>query len=199
MTTRAEQKEKRRFEILSSALDLFIRRGYAATRITDIARAAGMSTGLMFHYYESKEQLYLELVKLGVNSPNAMVNELKGLEPLEFFTACAKSTLKFAAESEFTAKMFVLMNSAYYSEGTPQEARAIATDINFYSSLAPVIELGQSRGSIRAGDPVALCTTFWCALQGTIQTYALNPSHPLPDAEWIVDIIRAKDPTTEEK
>ncbi len=198
MTARSEQKEKRREEILSAALDQFIRKGYTATRITDIAKAAGMSTGLMFHYYESKEQLYTELIRLGVSAPNNMIGGLKALEPLAFFTSCAEMVLKFATASEFTAKMFVLMNSAYYSESTPPEAREIAMDINFYSSLAPVIEAGQAQGSIRAGDPVALCTTFWCALQGSIQTYALNPSSPLPEAEWIVDIIRAKSPTTEE-
>lgn len=43
MSSRAEQKEKRRQEILEAALDQFIRRGYAATKIKDITEAAGMS------------------------------------------------------------------------------------------------------------------------------------------------------------
>ena len=49
METRKEQKEKRRQEILLAGLDLFVTKGYAATKITDIAKQAGMSTGLLFH------------------------------------------------------------------------------------------------------------------------------------------------------
>lgn len=55
MSTRDEQKEKRRKEILTAGLDLFIRKGYSATKIKDIAEHVGMSVGLLFHYFESKE------------------------------------------------------------------------------------------------------------------------------------------------
>ena len=55
---RQEQKEARRQEILYVALDLFVKKGYAATKITDIAEKASMSVGLLFHYFESKEKLY---------------------------------------------------------------------------------------------------------------------------------------------
>ena len=58
--TRKEQKEERRKAILMTALDLFVNRGYYETKITDIAAAVPMSTGLMFHYFESKEELLLE-------------------------------------------------------------------------------------------------------------------------------------------
>jgi AcrR family transcriptional regulator len=68
LETRKEQKEKRRQEILCAALELFVSRGYAATKITDIAAQANMSTGLMFHYFESKEKLYEELIRMGVEA-----------------------------------------------------------------------------------------------------------------------------------
>lgn len=66
MPTRQEQKEERRNVILEAALELFVLKGYSGTKISDIAEKAGMSTGLMFHYFESKEQLYIELVKIGL-------------------------------------------------------------------------------------------------------------------------------------
>ena len=84
------------------------------------------------------------------------------------------------------------MSNAYYSEGIPEEARAIAITCNFYKDLVPLIEQGQRNGTIRSGSPLALSTSFWTALQGSIEAYALNPDLPLPEAEWIVDIIRAK-------
>lgn len=66
MRTRKEQKEQRRQEIINAALELFVSKGYAATKITDIAKKTNMSTGLMFHYFESKEQLYEALVQMGL-------------------------------------------------------------------------------------------------------------------------------------
>ena len=51
MDTRKEKKERRRQEILYAALELFVTKGYAATKITDIAKSANMSRGLMFHYF----------------------------------------------------------------------------------------------------------------------------------------------------
>ena len=62
---RNDQKQQRRLQILGVALDLFIRRGFSATKISDIAHAADMSVGLLFHYFPSKEALYEELIKLG--------------------------------------------------------------------------------------------------------------------------------------
>ena len=52
--TRKEQKEERRKAILMTALTLFVENGYHETRISDIAQAVPMSTGLLFHYFESK-------------------------------------------------------------------------------------------------------------------------------------------------
>jgi len=66
--TRKEQKEERKRTILMTALKLFVERGYYDTKITDIAEAVPMSTGLLFHYFESKEELYTELVRMGAQA-----------------------------------------------------------------------------------------------------------------------------------
>ncbi|MEN6339070.1 MAG: helix-turn-helix domain-containing protein, partial [Clostridiaceae bacterium] len=51
MTVRDDQKEKRREDILRAGLDLFVKKGYTATKIKDIADQVGMSLGLLFHYF----------------------------------------------------------------------------------------------------------------------------------------------------
>ncbi|MHB8066006.1 MAG: helix-turn-helix domain-containing protein, partial [Ruminiclostridium sp.] len=89
MGVREEQKEKRREEILSVGLDLFIRKGYAATKISDIAEHVGMSVGLLFHYFKSKEKLYEELVTIGISGPMSIMVPTD-MEPLEFFENAAK-------------------------------------------------------------------------------------------------------------
>lgn len=192
MQSRKEQKEHRYEEILTAGLDLFIRKGYAATKIKDIADAAQMSVGLLFHYFDSKESLYTELIRLGVRGPKQMLEAIQDVAPLSFFEQCAEQTLLYAKQSSFTANMFLLMSNAFHNEGIPEKAKELASDINFYIETAPMIIKGQQEGTIRQGDPLSLSTTFWTSLQGIISAYAINAQLQLPDAEWIVDIIRAK-------
>ena len=47
--TRNEQKEERRKQILFKALELFVTKGFTETKITDIAQALDISTGLLLH------------------------------------------------------------------------------------------------------------------------------------------------------
>lgn len=193
MQSRKEQKEQRYKDILNAALDLFIRKGYSATKIKDIADAANMSVGLLFHYFDSKECLYIELITLGTSGPKQMLEGIDAAAPLAFFETCAEQTLLYAKRSMFTAKMFILMNNAFYNEGIPQKAKDIAASINFYKETIPILIKGQEDGTIRKGNPLSLTTAFWSALQGVIQAYALNENLELPQSAWIVDIIREKE------
>ena len=53
-------------EILDAALDLFIAQGYAATRVEDIARAAGLSKGAVYLYFNSKSAIFEGLVQRAI-------------------------------------------------------------------------------------------------------------------------------------
>lgn len=190
MNKREEQKEKRREEILAASLDLFVRRGYAATKISDIAAACGMSVGLFFHYFESKEAVYKQLAEFGLSGPQSMMT-LDRSEPLEFFQTVADLILGMLKEQPFIAKMFVLMSDAQRSEATPPELREIAMRVqNIRESIDIIIE-GQRQGVIRQGDPQALSLAFWSAIQGIAEQIAIFPELPCPEAEWLVDILRA--------
>ena len=124
MVTRQEQRERRRQEILGEALRLFVRKGYAATKVSDIAEAVGMSTGLMFHYFDSKEKLYEELVKLGVEGPMGMVGAMAAEgDALSFFEGAAAGIMGFLRDEPAMADMFVLMGNALMDDACPR-ARA---------------------------------------------------------------------------
>jgi AcrR family transcriptional regulator len=55
--SRKIQAEERRLQILDTALTIFASNGFLGTSIKDIAEAAGISQGLMYHYFASKEDL----------------------------------------------------------------------------------------------------------------------------------------------
>jgi AcrR family transcriptional regulator len=60
---RAEKSAARREAILDAALDEFSARGFAATRIDDVARRAGVAKGTIYLYFRDKEALFQELVR----------------------------------------------------------------------------------------------------------------------------------------
>jgi AcrR family transcriptional regulator len=57
------RKDARPSEIVSAALDVFVEKGYAATRLDDVARHAGVTKGTMYLYFESKEALFKTVVR----------------------------------------------------------------------------------------------------------------------------------------
>lgn len=60
------RKDARPQELLDAALDLFVERGYAATRLEDVARRAGVSKGTLYLYYENKEELFKAVVRASI-------------------------------------------------------------------------------------------------------------------------------------
>ena len=65
MTKKEKQHEMRKWQILDIALNHFIRYGFYGTSTRKIAEEAGISSGLMFHYFPSKLALYEVLVEIG--------------------------------------------------------------------------------------------------------------------------------------
>ena len=57
------RKEDRPQEITEAALQAFAEKGYAATRVEEVAKRAGVSKGLMYLYFKTKEELFKAVVK----------------------------------------------------------------------------------------------------------------------------------------
>ena len=57
------RKEARPAEIVAAALEVFVERGYAATKLADVARRAGVTKGTLYLYFESKEALFKAVVR----------------------------------------------------------------------------------------------------------------------------------------
>ena len=64
---RARRKEARPGELLDAALDLFVEKGFAATRVEEVAKRAGVSKGTLFLYFASKEELFKAVVRENIS------------------------------------------------------------------------------------------------------------------------------------
>jgi AcrR family transcriptional regulator len=63
---RSRRKEARPSELTAAALELFAEKGYAATRLDDVAARAGVSKGTLYLYFDSKEALFKAVVEEGI-------------------------------------------------------------------------------------------------------------------------------------
>jgi AcrR family transcriptional regulator len=66
--TRQRRKEARPQELLDAALELFVEKGFAATRAEEVAARAGVSKGTLYLYYPSKEDLLKAVIEQRVSS-----------------------------------------------------------------------------------------------------------------------------------
>lgn len=57
------RKESRPGELIQSALDVFVEKGYAATRLDEVAKRAGVSKGTVYLYFTNKEELFKAVVR----------------------------------------------------------------------------------------------------------------------------------------
>jgi AcrR family transcriptional regulator len=105
-----EIREEKRELISQTALKLFAKNGYHSTTINMIAKEAGISKGLLYNYYESKESLlekifsdYLSMMSKLINPNND--NEITNEEMSGFFDTLIESMIN---EKEYWAVLFQL-------------------------------------------------------------------------------------------
>ena len=190
--TRKEQKEERRRAILMTALSLFVENGYYDTKITDIAKAVPMSTGLMFHYFESKEELLTALVRMGAEGTkmaNGMGAVQQGVPADAFLTGFLRQMFTFAKEQPWVFNMYVLTGQVR-RKGMPEEARQIALSVTSIDDTAELIKAGQKAGVFRKGDARLLSRCFWASVQGVMEEMAMDKTMDAPEPDWIVSILK---------
>jgi AcrR family transcriptional regulator len=88
-TPRRRRKDARPAELMAAALDLFVEKGFAATRLDDVAARAGVSKGTLYLYFDSKEALFKAVVEQGI-VPLLLVAE----QQMEGFTGSSAELLR---------------------------------------------------------------------------------------------------------
>ncbi|HNO32643.1 MAG TPA: TetR/AcrR family transcriptional regulator [Anaerolineales bacterium] len=191
--TNQKLKDERREQILSAALLLFASKGLAATKVSDIADAAGMSQGLMYHYFKAKEEIFIELIRSAFEKINFACSELERMPdpPQEKIRMALAALLQGIQENADHARYHLLIAQATASEAIPPEARAIIERENQlpYECIARIMQQGQREGSIRAHDTQELSLVFWSSIRGLAIYRALHgESYRSPDPELLMRV-----------
>jgi len=162
---RAEAVEK----ITAAALSVFAEYGYAGATMKRIAERAGLSYGLVYHYFPSKADVFRSLVDFALESTIAgmqMVLSQPGTawERLERWSEVLIPNALAGASSRYFLVMLQAMTQARTIPGLLEhinERTAV-----YFQTLAPVIREAQQSGDAVDGDPEVLATAFLSFLQG---------------------------------
>lgn len=184
-----DKGDERKKQLLQVALDVFIEKGYYGTSTREIARRAGVSSGLLFHYFSNKESIYLELIKIGVEEMK-IDTEIAMKAPCEYLFQTMKNIFEQLESNPSFGKMFVFMDNVQYTTVNDKEIESLLNSTDICSQWIPVISEGQRHGEFRAGNSHSLCVAILGAVQGIAQEKVRIPSTPLPEIDWLMDILR---------
>ena len=171
--------EKRR-AILDAAIRVFARQGFHAARVSDIAREAGVAYGLVYHYFDSKEQMLNELFSerwaLLLDAIRQADADLEG--PRDKLEAAAGFIIEsYRHDPELMKVIIVEVTRAANTFGRthlPEIRRA-------YDSITKIVAEGQEIGDFRRDiDPAFASMSFYGAIEQLL-------------SGWIFDLIPASE------
>ncbi|MDQ0230653.1 TetR/AcrR family transcriptional regulator [Metabacillus malikii] len=195
-----EIRDARKEQILSAAAKVFARRGMVAAKISDIAKEAQLSHGLVYHYFESKEQIFVTLVKKASDKSIEVVNEANQYNgtPIQKLTWMTETILRSIATGE-GIYLYLIMIQASTSDAVPAEVRDVLMGDNANSPVfatIPIIIEGQNEGEIVKEDPVKLAVTYYAFIQGLAINKIQWKECPLPEAKLIMNVFQTKQEVT---
>ena len=151
---RERRKEARPGELLDAALDLFVEKGFAATRSEEVAVRAGVSKGTLFLYFPSKEELFKAVVR-----ENMVRHQTEGAEEIARFEGPTAELLQYlmlewwrrygATKASGISKLVMSEASNF-----PDLARFFQDEVVTpgHAMIRSVLQRGVDRGEFRAVD-----------------------------------------------
>lgn len=188
-----EIKEQTAAKIRKAGLKLLSHKGLAATSSVDIAKQAGVSAGLMYHYYKSKEDLYSELIGAAIQESNTSMQHYAGLNvsASEKIRLLTENILADSSYDEKTSQYFLLMVQAMLDTNLPEQAQKHMEHVyQSADTLKSIIIKGQKAGDIKQGDPHKLTILFLSTLHGLcVYRHTLGEQFKTPDTDMITVLL----------
>lgn len=170
----ARARSDKRERILDAAIKVFARSGYHGSRISDIAREAGIAYGLVYHYFKNKEEI------LGSIFEQRWGGFLEALEGIAAEPTSAEDRLVSVAALMLSAyrvrpdwvKVLVIEIQRSRRFAEPGQLRAVG---QLFDVVRRILRDGQESGELRRElDPAIACYVFLGALELAITSLVLK-------------------------
>ncbi|CAN7614744.1 TetR/AcrR family transcriptional regulator [Paenibacillus sp. LjRoot56] len=181
--------EERKQQITSAAVKIFAQRGLPGTKISLITAEAGVSHGLFYHYFKTKEELFSSLVREAIEASMQEMDNLSHLtgSPIEKIKILTQGML-----DESGAPYFMLLHRARNFEEVPEEVSQLIqkypVDV-YVKRLLPLFEEGQQRGEVADGDLEELIASYLTILSGVM---VLGKGYVTPQVDTLLRFVEKR-------
>ena len=162
-------REVKRSRIMDVALELFANEGYHNTSISKIAQKAGISKGLMYNYFDSKEDLVRAVLEEGLNELAKLFDPNKdGVLTEEEFYFFVEKTFDTLKQNNTYWKLYfgIIMQTGIYAMIKGKYEKVIQ------ESLATLVEYYRMQG---VAEPESEAILFGALMDGISMNYLLDP------------------------
>ena len=165
-------QNERKIQIMRAALRVFAANGFKLTKISLIAKEAGISHGLVYHYFKSKEEVLYESLEwaMELNETKKYLNKLSEMaitptEKIRDFTKFALSSSKYESSD-----IFRIIQHLEHTEGVPTHILDFTKKVGmmYIEFFIPIFIEGQAAGEIIQEDPEELVGLFLTIISGVI-------------------------------
>ncbi|MBD2114475.1 MULTISPECIES: TetR/AcrR family transcriptional regulator [Cyanophyceae] len=174
-----------RKELLSQCFDLFADHGYASLTTRQIAKALGVSTGTLYYYFPSKEDLFMQLIEeLTTQDLLRATAQIQGLSTLRERILALGDFLE--ANEDYFIKQTLLMMDFYQQAGIGQSR------VNEAVQRVSVRSRDEIMIALQINDPV-VATHVLCLCDGLISERMVDPAMVSyrQQAELLADLLTA--------
>jgi TetR/AcrR family transcriptional regulator len=171
---REDEKERRRAEILDAAEVLYLKKGWAALTVEQVARSARLSRALVYVYFRDKEDLLFAIGERAMRMLRdrfeaAVATPAPGMDQVE---AIGRAYLGYAYEFphyfDFCSRF---QSHSIATDPSSNEGACKVTGDQVIGIVVQAVETGIRDGSIRpdVGDSMMFAITLWAFTHGIIQ------------------------------
>ncbi len=176
MSPRPDVSEERRAQIIESAIKVFARQGFSNARMDDVAAESGLSKGLLYWYFKSKDAIVVAIADVLFGGDLLKMQNLpcEGLSA----SACLMNFLEtFIADTRLMLKVTPVIYEFYSLAFRNPAIRAAMKEYlrSFVSIVEAVVRRGMDEGEFRPGNAHQIALAFGAQLEGTLLLWAYDP------------------------
>lgn len=178
-------------KIQTAAMELFAKKGLAATNVQEIADLAGISIGLLYRHYKTKEALFYELVDFALMGLKELNLRLQSdASPRELMEQIISELYEELTDNDDFINLMVLLTQAVLlcEEGSKLSG-LLDQDHILLQTMASLIRRGQESGEFHMRDPYEMSVLFFSTIQGlAIAKKALGTAFRMPEEAMLSQI-----------
>lgn len=153
----------RRSEIMAAAMRLFASKGFHNTTMSEIAKEAEFSTGSLYHFFKSKEELYFTLMREKIEQLEGLVRRQQDQAqgPRKKLEAVVDTMIEYFEENRYFFQIFATHQEHFEWPMKGELAEVLrAKYLSFIAELVEVFKEGIAQGLFKNYEPEELALCF---------------------------------------